>query len=406
MGHVRLTAFILKYPVYIASFTVIVVSILGVLWYRQFLSEKIGTPVEYTENETIVSIQSDIEVAATGDCTVSSEDLTQNSLEKQVFDEINSYRASKNLGQLQDLDSLRKAASWMSTDMANTGNFAHTDSTGRDFTQRLKDCGNTGGMGEIIQRNPSTSAVTLVTNWKNSPGHNAIMIKDSYKYMGVAQKGSYWTVDFVDRVGTQTTQPTVKPTITTTQPTVTKVPTSVPKPSVTPEVYPTSIPTGTVGTLTVVTFVTGTESSASAHVSFPVTVTIQDVQNNQIASERVALAYDQQQKRYIGAVRLPASLQAGNYQVKIKGVHTLRAQVQPMITTINPSISTVLPELQLIAGDINNDNQITLLDHNALISCLPTSSCSGVVYDLNLDGKVDVVDYNVLLYSFKNVGGD
>lgn len=67
----------------------------------------------------------------------------------------------------------------------------------------------------------------------------------------------------------------------------------------------------------------------------------------------------------------------------------------PTITSIPTSPSAAL------AGDSNHDGKIDLLDYNLLMSCYgksPTGTCASS--DLNKDGAIDGIDYNIFLRAF------
>jgi uncharacterized protein YkwD len=135
--------------------------------------------------------------ALTGTAALDSEEIAFLGL-------INDYRAQNGLGALQVSISLTKSSDWMSTDMATTGNFSHTDTLGRDPSARMEAYGYDTSYywGENIAGGNATAQDTF-TQWKNSPGHNANMLGSSYKVIGIARAqnpssayGWYWTTDF------------------------------------------------------------------------------------------------------------------------------------------------------------------------------------------------------------------
>jgi uncharacterized protein YkwD len=120
------------------------------------------------------------------------------------FNLINAYRQQNGLSALQLSVALTKSSDWMSTDMATTGNFSHTDTQGRDPSARMEAFGYDTSYywGENIAGGNATAQDTF-TQWKNSPGHNANMLGASYKVIGIARAydasspyGWYWTTDF------------------------------------------------------------------------------------------------------------------------------------------------------------------------------------------------------------------
>lgn len=132
-------------------------------------------------------------------------DSSLDSEEQAFLGLINNYRQQNGLAALSSSDVLSQAASWKSQDMASNGYFAHDDaSTGRNFGQRLQDCGysDNAWTGENIAAGMQDAAVTF-NAWKNSPGHNANMLGSNYTVIGIGRVyvagspyGWYWTTDF------------------------------------------------------------------------------------------------------------------------------------------------------------------------------------------------------------------
>lgn len=98
-------------------------------------------------------------------------------------------------------------------------------------------------------------------------------------------------------------------------------------------------------------------------------------------------------------ISLGKDLPAGNYQTRVKLDNTLWKTINANLT---PGSQTSLPPLELVLGDIDQDNQISLVDYNMLISCFGQNICTQKIQaDLNLDGKIDETDLNLLYNSFK-----
>jgi len=117
---------------------------------------------------------------------------------------INDYRAQNGLGALRVSTSLRNAAKWDTTDMAQKNYFSHTDSLGRDPFQRMTAFGYnfSTAKGENIAAGNATAAATFA-QWKASAGHNQNMLGSAYAVIGISRSysaaatyGWYWTTDF------------------------------------------------------------------------------------------------------------------------------------------------------------------------------------------------------------------
>ena len=162
---------------------------------------------------------------------------------------LNDYRAQHGLTPLLIDTSIQNAAEWMSTDMGQKNYFSHTDSLGRTPWDRMCHfgyCHNTW-KGENIAAGYSTGAAVF-QGWKDSPGHDANMLGEHYRVMGLSRVhtpgsdfGVYWTNDFGGHVAgpppppapTSTPSPTPSPT-----PRPTASPTPVPTPTPTPQPTP------------------------------------------------------------------------------------------------------------------------------------------------------------------------
>lgn len=118
--------------------------------------------------------------------------------------QINNYRAQHGLPALVLSGTLSNAAEGHSYDMAVLNYFSHTSQDGRTYVDRIREAGygyNTW-LGENIAAGYTTSD-TVFNAWRNSPGHNANMLKAEYRAIGIgrhyeagSQYGWYWTTDF------------------------------------------------------------------------------------------------------------------------------------------------------------------------------------------------------------------
>jgi hypothetical protein len=152
---------------------------------------------------------------------------------------INDYRMENGLSPLGVSPTLTAAARWMSEDMATNGyQGEHLDSLGRTPRERMTAFGYPGsGWGEVIAWGQTTPEQTFAA-WRNSPGHNYVMLQPYFAVAGVGNTSNpwYWTVDFGDYDDSDGTWPT---------PTSTSVPTPSPTPSPSPSPSPIASPTPT-----------------------------------------------------------------------------------------------------------------------------------------------------------------
>lgn len=186
--------------------------------------------------------------AALTNCDVTDADLDAS--EQQLLQLLNAARAQVGAVALTPSAALNRAAAWKSGDPSAGGaTFSHTDSLGRTYDRRLRDCGYTGSSGENVGYGTS-SADAIFNLWMESPGHRANILNPSYRAVGIGRRTIYWTLDFGAVLDTSSAAPPTSaaflpsPTPTRT-PTPTSTPTTIPA-TVTP--IPTATPTTTAGT--------------------------------------------------------------------------------------------------------------------------------------------------------------
>lgn len=142
--------------------------------------------------------------------------IAHDSVERQLADLINQYRTQNGLPTLRVSTSMQRIAYWASVDSAFRGDSPsnHIDTLGRDPRARSVECSaysSTAYLGEINywgegggpQGNAAGSAASAFAWWKQSPGHNALMLSPNFTtfgvgraYIGVNAERQHWTVDF------------------------------------------------------------------------------------------------------------------------------------------------------------------------------------------------------------------
>ncbi len=138
---------------------------------------------------------------------------------------------------------------------------------------------------------------------------------------------------------------------------------------------------------------------------------VYDVQNQLVISKQGSVLFDTATGGFVGTVDLGTQFATGMYTLKIKSDQYLRGLISGIQTITNGQLTT-LPKVTLIAGDINNDNAVNIVDYNIVIGCysdlLPPISCTTanqVLADLNDDGNVNQFDYNLFIRELTNIGG-
>ena len=131
-------------------------------------------------------------------------DMTFDAEEQAFLATINGYRAQYGLAPLSVSTNLNRSATWMANDLATSGRWSHTDSLGRTFDVRIRDCGGWSWSGEnLASGQPVATAGAAFELWRTSASHNANMLNAAYRQIGIARVynpsspyGWYWATDF------------------------------------------------------------------------------------------------------------------------------------------------------------------------------------------------------------------
>jgi hypothetical protein len=143
-----------------------------------------------------------------------------------------------------------------------------------------------------------------------------------------------------------------------------------------------------------------------------VAVEIYNAQNQLMLTKQATVTFNSTSGNFTGSFDRGVGIPTGPYFVKLKTDQYLRATV-PGIQQIAFGQDFALPPTTLIAGDINNDNAINILDYSILIGCYsdfsPAPNCTPankLLADLTDDGAVNQFDYNFFLRETSNRQGD
>jgi hypothetical protein len=118
---------------------------------------------------------------------------------------------------------------------------------------------------------------------------------------------------------------------------------------------------------------------------------------------------------YTGTVDLGTAFTGGSYSIKVSTAgHLVKASAN---ITITAGTTTTVPQLNLVAGDINGDNALGIDDYNILLSCMNDADITNTVgtalcnqdvnykirADLEDNGPINKFDYNLWVREFKMI---
>jgi uncharacterized protein YkwD len=114
-----------------------------------------------------------------------------NALERNLRAKINTYRANKGLRKLSVVRPLQTAAAKHALNMANNGYFSHNWSSGARYSRWIRWYWPGSGYGSwsagenLYWAAPGTTASAVLRGWKNSSGHNANLLRSSWRNVGL-----------------------------------------------------------------------------------------------------------------------------------------------------------------------------------------------------------------------------
>jgi hypothetical protein len=281
---------------------------------------------------------------------------------------LNAARQNAGLHLLVMNTNLVQAAQSHSNYMATTGVLSHTGSGSSSVGQRVTAAGyGWNAVGENILYRWNLSAQGAFDQWWNSTGHRNNMMSSTYCDIGIASAqhtdGRYfYTMVLARRTGVS---------LCALQPT--------PTPS-------TAALNGSVA-------IQGRTVGASA---MSVSLTVQ------LYSGTILLSTHTPTTNTNGAFTL-TGLPVGAFTIRIKQAQYLAVAQQ--VTLVNGMNTLTFGTLR--AGDVNNDNQVTLADFSALSASFnrsPGQAGYDVRADLNGDGSISLVDFSLLAGNFNQVG--
>jgi hypothetical protein len=153
-------------------------------------------------------------------------------------------------------------------------------------------------------------------------------------------------------------------------------------------------------------------NKAPQHTQRTATAYIYNHLNQLVSTSSGNLNYDPDEGNFKGTITLTNEIPQGVYTIKIQSPVHLRRLV-PGIQTLIPNKTNTIPPITLITGDIKSDNALNILDYSILVDCYsdiqPPKSCTEtnkLLADINDDGSVNQVDYNLFLREITVQNGD
>ena len=116
--------------------------------------------------------------------------------------------------------------------------------------------------------------------------------------------------------------------------------------------------------------------------------------------------------KFAATVELPDTIKDGQYTLRVKSSKYLRKRIIGF-ANLQAGGTYTSPETQLVAGDIDGDNKLNVLDYTQLLDCYtvdqPAKACDTgkkANTDLTDDGKVNQFDLNLFIREFSVQTGE
>lgn len=147
---------------------------------------------------------------------------------------------------------------------------------------------------------------------------------------------------------------------------------------------------------------TGSNKDPDLYVKY-LKISFYDRTSRLVLTKTELLKFNYGQGAYRTDVELGDELSTGDYFVKVK-VDGYLQRAYPL-KHIQKGSTITFPAINLIAGDLNGNNRLDIIDYHILTGCysdvLPPTFCypesNEVIADLSNDGKVNQLDYNLFM---------
>lgn len=346
-------------------------------------------------------------------CDISNAKIENSQAEKKVLSLVNTLRKEKGLQPVAFQNNLNRSAAWMSDDQAAQKKMNHKDSKNRGPLQRVKDCGYF--YAEIRENvgEDTNDPDEIFKAWKKSNDHLANMLCASCTEIGIAEDKKYWTLNIGKPLSVADDEPTSIPNQQadpTSEPTVATNPPKNTEPDSVDETIPAALmtlPEGTTGIKASVMIrgIGENGNTTPRHPNRRVEITISDTLDKQLASVEGIVSYDQATRLFSGAIALPESLPTGSYLIRIRMPYSLTETISSGFLQINKSSVTTIPVVALPVIDFNESNTITITDFFMIRDCL-RDECTEEKFDVNDDGEVTILDFNITSEVFSIESGE
>lgn len=332
---------------------------------------------------------------------------------EKVIKLINDYRKSKGLQELKSNPKLQDAAAWMSKDQDKQNKMTHIDSKGRSLEERVKDFGYS--YARIVENVAQGGNEQQTFNaWKQSEEHNANMLCKECTEIGLAYYAKFWTMDAGRPLdSTDETDEDSQPPddedetdLLTITPTETEEQQEEDDESDTSSRTPIS-PTPDSGTRIALTILIPGTSASPKNPTRAITLTVFDPSTQEeitVTGDMMFVSGDKQ--KFTATLSLPQNLKTGEYSIKVSGANTLTETVPPGVIRITKDALTTAQPLTLYPFDFDQNGDISLKDFLVLRNCVRDISCESEAADVNDDGNIDILDYNMMVSYLGNQKGD
>ena len=156
------------------------------------------------------------------------------------------------------------------------------------------------------------------------------------------------------------------------------------------------------------------------HTNRDLTVQIFNSNNNQVINQVGSINYNSGSGIFTGTLDIGSGFTTGVYTVKVTSDGHLTKLI-PGIQSITAGITnTAFPQVNLVAGDVDENNLLNINDYNILLSCVSdpdianvdnhqlcnSSSIYSVLSDLDDNNSINKFDYNLFLREYAVQNGD